>query len=86
MDRAERAPGGRPRVHDMPPLAELVRKLAARRGLHLDELAERAGIGIATLYRLQDPRISTLTAIADVLDVPVSRLITPTRSSRRSIA
>jgi transcriptional regulator with XRE-family HTH domain len=58
--------------------------MAKRRGVRLDELAARAGVGRATLYQLNDPKVSTAKAIADALGVTVDRLISPPRSGRRS--
>jgi transcriptional regulator with XRE-family HTH domain len=61
--------------------------MAKSRGMHLDELAERAGVGRATLYQLNDPKVSTAKAIAECLGVTIDRLIAPPpRSSRRASA
>mgnify|MGYP003335998830 CR=1 FL=1 len=79
--------GGRPRVRQPSDLFLRVQAMAKRRGLHLDELASRAGVGVATLYQLKDPRVSTAKAIADALGVTLDRLLAqPKRSARRSIA
>lgn len=72
---------------DAPPdLAHVVganlRRLAKRKGIALAHLADRAGIGRTTLWRLldtsghgpSDPRLSTLAALASVLHVDVTEL------------
>lgn len=82
---SERHPGGRPRIHEPSELYVRVEALAKRRGLHLDDLAAAAGIGRSTLYRLHDPRASTLKAIASALGVTIDRLLsTPKRPARRT--
>lgn len=83
----ERHAGGRPRTRQPSELFLKVEKLARRRGLHLDELASKAGISTPTLYQLRDPRVSTAKAIAEALGITVDRLIAPPRrSSRRASA
>lgn len=83
----KRHPGGRPRVREASALFLKVQRLAFRRGLHLDDVASRAGIATTTLYRLVDPKVSTAKAIADALGITVDRLIAPPRrSSRRASA
>jgi transcriptional regulator with XRE-family HTH domain len=77
----KRHAGGRPRVHQPSDLFVRVRDMAKRRGMHLDELADKAGIPIGTLYQLRDPRVSTAKAIANALGVTVDRLICPPRRS-----
>jgi transcriptional regulator with XRE-family HTH domain len=68
-------------------LFKRIEVIARRRGLHLDELAAAAGVGTSTLYQLNNPRVSTAKAIADVLGITVDRLIAPPRrSSPRSNA
>lgn len=60
-----------------------IRRLAKRKGITLAHLADRAGIGRTTLWRLldtsgqgpSDPRLSTLTALAWVLGVDVAELL-----------
>jgi len=81
---SERHPGGRPRVRPASPLLERIEGMARRRGLRLDELAERAGLGVATLYQLNDPRVSTAKALADALGVTVDRLIREEPASKRT--
>ncbi len=82
---SERHPGGRPRVNEPSDLYVRVEALAKRRGLHLDDLAAAAGIGRSTLYRLHDPRVSTVQAIASALGITIDRLLAPpNRSARRT--
>ncbi len=55
-----------------------VRRLAGERGIALAHLADRAGIGRTTMWRLldvnergpSDPRLSTVEALAGALEVP----------------
>jgi len=51
-----------------------VKAMAKRRGLHLDEVAERAGLSRTVFYTLKDPKVSTARAIADALGVTIDRL------------
>jgi transcriptional regulator with XRE-family HTH domain len=84
---SERHAGGRPRVHEPSELFVRVERLARSRGLHLDELAAKAGISTPTLYQLRDPKVSTAKAIAAALGITIDRLIAPPRrSSRRASA
>ncbi|GAB2834834.1 XRE family transcriptional regulator [Actinocorallia aurea] len=57
-----------------------IRALRGVRGLSLSELAQRAGVGKATLSALEagtrNPTIETLYAIAAQLDVPLAALLT----------
>jgi transcriptional regulator with XRE-family HTH domain len=85
-----RHPGGRPRTHEPSDLFLRVSSLAKRRNLHLDELAERAGVTVACIYKLKDPKVSTAKAIADALGVTLDRLLRtrqaaspPARPARR---
>ncbi len=72
---SQRHPGGRPRIHPPSDLYLRVERLAKKRGLRIDELAAAAGVGRATFYRLHDPRVSTVAAIADALGISVDALI-----------
>jgi transcriptional regulator with XRE-family HTH domain len=79
--------GGRPRTRQPSDLYVRVELLAKRRGLRLEDLAEAAGVGLSTLYRLHDPRVSTVKAIADTLGVTIDRLMRtgqPSRETSRS--
>lgn len=83
----ERHAGGRPRTREPSELFLKVERLARQRGMHLDELASKAGVSTPTLYQLRDPRVSTAKAIAEALGITLDRLISPPRrSSRRSSA
>jgi transcriptional regulator with XRE-family HTH domain len=79
--------GGRPRSREPSALFQRVEILTKRRGLSLQDVAIRAGVSVACIYQLDDPRISTAKAIADALGVTVDRLAFPRpRSAPRSTA
>ena len=65
-------------VHVTPPLADL-RKLREARGWSRETLAEKSGTSAMTILRAElhgsDPSLSTLTAWADALDVPLDELV-----------
>jgi len=74
-----RHPGGRPRTIRRCDLGVRIESLAEFRGLHIDEVAGRAGIAKATLYRIltggiASPRVSTVKAIAAALGVTLEKL------------
>jgi transcriptional regulator with XRE-family HTH domain len=78
----ERNAGGRPRHLERNELGRRIERLAARRHKHLDEIAEASGVSLETIYRIStgritDPRVSTLSALAEALGVPVTKLIAP---------
>lgn len=56
---------------------EQVKALAQKRGLSLQTLAIKAGMGINSIYSWQkkDPSISRLTKVAEILNVSVDSLI-----------
>lgn len=82
---SDRHAGGRPRTRERSELFVRIQRMAQQRGMHLDELADRAGVAVATLYQLSDPKLSTAKAIADALGVTIDRLLaTPKRQPRRS--
>ncbi len=62
-----------------------VRYFAGERGIALAHLADRAGIGRTTMWRLldvnergpSDPRLSTVAALASALDVEPQVLMEP---------
>lgn len=75
----ERHAGGRPRKLKRCPLGMKIERLAADRGLHLDEVAEAAGITFPSLHcictgRTKSPKFETIKAIASALGVKVDRL------------
>jgi len=70
----DRHPGGRPRTREPSPLFLRVEEMAKRRGIGLDELADIAGLRRATIYELNDPKVSTARAIAEALGVTLDRL------------
>lgn len=55
-----------------------IRQLRERKGVSLRELARRAGLGVATLSRIEsgeaNPRLSTLVQLTDVLEVSIQQL------------
>lgn len=65
---------------DPVPCPAAVKKLRINAGLSPRELAIKAGIGTATLWRLEQglavARFATLRKLAAALDVPVSALLT----------
>ena len=76
----ERHAGGRPRRLPRTAMGQNIERLAARRGLHLDELAERAGIKGPTLYRIlsgriKSPKTSTVQALAEALGVKLDSIV-----------
>ncbi len=58
-----------------------IRQLREERGLSVERLAARAGLTRSTIDRVEtgaaSPRLVTLTAIADALEVPLAQLVTP---------
>jgi transcriptional regulator with XRE-family HTH domain len=76
----QRHAGGRPRQLPRTKLGRRIEQLATARGLHLDEVADQAGIKGPTLYRIltgriESPKITTVLALAKVLRVPVDELL-----------
>jgi transcriptional regulator with XRE-family HTH domain len=72
--------GGRPKTVRRCDLGRKIERLAAQAGLHIDQVADAAGIANATLYRIltggiASPRISTIKGIATALGVKVEKLI-----------
>lgn len=86
-----RGPGGRPRTWDAPSsCGQTILRLAARRGLHLDQVAAVAGVSRACVYgivsgRTTDPKLSVAYRLASALGVRVEKVFppaTPSRSAR----
>lgn len=76
---SERHAGGRPREIRRCPLGLKIERLAAARGMHIDEVASTAGIAKATLYRIltggiSSPRLSTVKSLASALGVKIEKL------------
>lgn len=74
--------GGRPLIPERTlekSIGERTRELRLERGLTLAELAERVGIGKAMLSKIENAQtscsLSTLAALAEGLDAPVSALV-----------
>jgi transcriptional regulator with XRE-family HTH domain len=80
----DRHPGGRPRTREASALFLRVEAMAKRRGIHLDELAERAGLSRTVFYTLKDPKVSTARAIADALGITLDRLTRDQPASKRA--
>lgn len=77
---SERHAGGRPRTVRRCALGLKIERLAVNAGMHIDEVADAAGIANATLYRIltggiASPRISTIKGIAAALGVKIEKLI-----------
>ena len=80
VEKSERHPGGRPRQQDYTPMGQAIDRLAGQRGLHLDEVAAKAEIALATLNRIMtgaiaSPRVSTVVNISKALGASVSDLV-----------
>ena len=62
-------------------LAENVRRLRESHGFSLAQLAERAGVTKATLFRIEsqqtNPTLETLLALCDALSVSIAELLAP---------
>ncbi len=76
----------------MPPLAARLRELREAAGVSQQELAFRAGLSIGVIARIEqgkkeDPKLSTVTALAEALGVGVGDLVPaagkPARGRRR---
>jgi len=68
-------------------MAETLKQWRAFRGLSQRALAERAGVGYVVIARLElgqtDPRLSTLTKLAEALKLTVGELVdSPTKRAR----
>ena len=78
--RQTRHAGGRPRQLPRTKLGQRIERLAGQRGLHLDQLADKAGIRGPTLNRIVtgrigSPKTSTVLALAKALQVPIGDLV-----------
>ena len=76
---SERHPGGSPRSLKRCPLGERIEHFAQRNGMHLDQVAEAAGISFPTLNRIctgriKSPKWDTMQAIATALGVKLESL------------
>lgn len=85
----ERHAGGRPRTWEPCELGKRIERIAARRRMSLEALAAASGVGLNTLYRViggqtPDPRVSTIVALANALNVPVDKLVTQTAATSRA--
>jgi transcriptional regulator with XRE-family HTH domain len=62
------------------PLKENLREMRRRAALTQGELADKAGVGITTIVRIEtgeitEPRVSTLRKLAQALDVSPAELL-----------
>lgn len=64
-------------------LLDKIKKIASKQGLSLREVNDRAGLGTRSIYhwKNQTPSIEKVTAVANVLHVPVSELIEDDKQS-----
>lgn len=69
-----RCSNGRRRTAERSPAFYLVDKLAAKRHMSISTLSEAAGIDRNTIYKLSDPRVSTVRKIATALGTRAGRL------------
>ena len=63
-------------------LADNLKRIRAKKGLSQDKLSKLAGVTLTTLVKIEsgandNPKIKTLKAIADALEVSVCDLIEP---------
>lgn len=77
----KRHAGGRPRVLKRCLIGQRIEQWAAKRGLHIDQVADRSGITVPTLNRIltgriKSPKIGTVLALASTLDIKVEQLTT----------
>ena len=75
----ERHAGGRPRKVRRCQLGQKIERLAAAKGMHIDEVAEAAGISTPGLYLIltgatRSPRLATIKALAEALGVKLEKL------------
>lgn len=76
---SDRHAGGSPRTLRRCELGQRIEQLAHAKGLHLDEVAAKAGITFPTLHRIctgriKSPKLETVKAIAAALKVKLERL------------
>ena len=79
--KEDRHPGGRPRTREPSALFLRIEEMAKRRGMRLDDVADAAGVSVACIYQLNDPKVSTAKALADALGVTIDRLVRRTKAS-----
>lgn len=76
---SERHAGGRNRTLESCELGNRIELLADKAGLHLDEVAARAGVTYQCLYqirigRTRRPSVATLAGVAKALGVSIDKL------------
>lgn len=69
-----RCSNGRPRTTERSHAFKIVDGLAARRGMSIQTLASAAGINRDTLYKLRDPKVSTVGTLAAALGMKTGKL------------
>jgi len=71
--------GGRPRSRNLSPLGLALQILMDRKGLNVNQVAERSGVSPHAIYSIMDgctrePRVSTLRKLAEHLGTTKARL------------
>lgn len=82
---------GRPRILKRNEMGRRIEEMAAARGMTVHQLSIASGVSSPSMNRIctgdtSDPHLSTLIAIADVLDVTVDRLVGHTRRQAQRTA
>jgi len=70
----ERHAGGRPPEKQRTRAFYLLKGMAERRGMDLRGLASAAGLDLSGVYKIRDPKLSTLKGIAEAPGIPLGRL------------
>jgi transcriptional regulator with XRE-family HTH domain len=64
----------------MTPLGDRLKDARRRAALTQGELAEKSGVGVTTIVRIErgqieEPRVTTIRKLAQALDVPTAQLV-----------
>jgi transcriptional regulator with XRE-family HTH domain len=65
---------GRPRTRKHSDLFQFIAHLAERRHVAIEDVAAAAGLARDTIYKIKDPRVSTLKSLSKALGVPLGTL------------
>jgi transcriptional regulator with XRE-family HTH domain len=65
---------GRPRTRQHSDLFRFISSLAERRHVAIEDVATAAGLSAGTIYKIKDPRVSTLKSLSKALGVPLGTL------------